>query len=148
MMSVHKRRFRTSGHKTISALMEGHDVDILKHAGHKVCLTWALKGACHSECEGHKSQVTCPRSVNQQITELLDDWGWKTPNHPGHSPGPNTIGPMLSLTECQKQQTALCARSSTPKATLKRPSRAALPHSPLLPYLLLSRISHKKISKR
>ena len=77
---VHKKRFRQSGHQTISALLEGHEgVEIPKHAGREACLTWALKGACHSECDRHASHVTYPRAANQQITELLDDCGVENP---------------------------------------------------------------------
>ena len=77
---VHKKRFRQNGHTTISALLEGHEgVEIPKHAGREACLTWALKGACHSECDRHASHVTYPRAVNQQITKLLDDCGVENP---------------------------------------------------------------------
>ena len=42
--------FASSGHSSISTMTQGHDVTISKHAGREVCLIWALKGQCASNC--------------------------------------------------------------------------------------------------
>ena len=38
------QRYRTSGHASITALMEGHSPTIPKHNSKPVCLAWVLKG--------------------------------------------------------------------------------------------------------
>ena len=50
-----RTRFANSGAATISALMNGHEVEIPKHAGNEVCLTWAIKGQCTRACHHSRS---------------------------------------------------------------------------------------------
>ena len=68
-------RYTESGHSTISALLQGHDVTVPKHNGNPVCLTWALKGECSSGCRRKNQHVRYSRGTNQAIHALLDACG-------------------------------------------------------------------------
>ena len=68
-------RFRDSGHSTISALMQGHDVTIPKHGNQQVCLTWALKGECSTGCRRQAQHVRYGRSTVQALHSMLDACG-------------------------------------------------------------------------
>ena len=68
-------RFRDCPHNSISAMLEGHDVNVPKHNGEAVCLTWALKGRCSASCKRKAQHVRYSRSVNQAIHSLMDSCG-------------------------------------------------------------------------
>ena len=76
---MHLRRFRDSGHTTISGLMEGHNVEVPKHAGSDVCLTWALKGECTTGCRRAPVHKRYSRATNQAISALLTECGVASP---------------------------------------------------------------------
>ena len=65
-------RFRNSGHQTIKAMMEGKNATIPKHQNKSVCLVWALKGECSSNCKRKDLHVRYPGSVNKAIHTFLD----------------------------------------------------------------------------
>ena len=69
------KRFRDSGHTTISSLMQGHEVAIPKHRGSEVCLTWALKGECGPTCKQAANHVRYPQPVVNEIGQLLTTCG-------------------------------------------------------------------------
>ncbi len=69
------RRFRDSGHANITAMMNGHEVQIPKHAGNEVCLTWALKGECSAACRRKNQHVAYSQATNRAIGALLTTCG-------------------------------------------------------------------------
>ena len=69
------RRFRDSGHATISDMMRGHSPTIPTHNGQEVCLAWALKGECTAACRRHGNHVRYGRNTNQEIHGLMDTCG-------------------------------------------------------------------------
>ena len=46
-----KSRYATSGFSSITAMTQGKDAPVPKHAGAPVCLSWALKGQCNTNCK-------------------------------------------------------------------------------------------------
>ena len=69
------RRFRSSGHPSISAMMQGHDAEIPKHSGKQVCLVWALKGECSASCKRKEQHVRYAPTTNKAIHSLMDACG-------------------------------------------------------------------------
>ena len=69
------KRFSESGHGTISAMVQGHDVEYPKHRDKPVCLSWALKGECNDNCKRSGNHVHYPTEVNKKIHELMDKCG-------------------------------------------------------------------------
>ena len=65
-------RFRASPFSAITSMLEGHDVEVPKHNGDPVCLTWALKGQCSGSCKRKTLHVRYSRATNQKLHELLD----------------------------------------------------------------------------
>ena len=65
-------RFRESGHPTIKAMMEGKGASIPKHQNKPVCLVWALKGECSSNCKRKDLHIRYPATVNKAIHSMLD----------------------------------------------------------------------------
>jgi hypothetical protein len=74
-----QKRFRESGHTTISSLLQGHDATIPKHRGNEICLTWALKGECGPTCKRAANHVRYPQTVNTEIGKLLTTCGVANP---------------------------------------------------------------------
>ena len=68
-------RFRDSEYSTITALMQGHDCTVPKHGSEEVCLSWALKGRCHSMCQRKDQHQRYSRDTIRAIHTLLDDCG-------------------------------------------------------------------------
>ena len=69
------RRFRDSGHTTISAMMNGHDVQVPKVNGKNVCLIWALKGECSSACKRAAQHTRYNASTVRAINNLMTRCG-------------------------------------------------------------------------
>jgi hypothetical protein len=65
-------RFRESGHPTIKAMMEGKNATIPKHQNKPVCLVWALKGKCSSNCKRKDMHIRYSTTVNKAIHSMLD----------------------------------------------------------------------------
>jgi hypothetical protein len=65
-------RFRESGHPTIKAMMEGKNATIPKHQNKPVCLVWALKGECASNCKRKDMHIQYSTTVNKAIHSMLD----------------------------------------------------------------------------
>ena len=74
-----KNRFANSGHSTISAMVNGHNVTVPKHGGEPVCLTWALRGRCTTGCRRKATHVTYSQSINQKLHQLMDVCGVANP---------------------------------------------------------------------
>jgi hypothetical protein len=65
-------RFRESGHPTIKAMMDRKNMTIPKHQNKPVCLVWALKGECSSNCKRKDMHIRCSATVNKAIHSMLD----------------------------------------------------------------------------
>ena len=65
-------RFRDSGHRTIKDMMEGKNATIPKHQNKPVCLVWALKRECSSNCKRKDMHIRYPATVNKAIHTFLD----------------------------------------------------------------------------
>jgi hypothetical protein len=68
-------RFRESGHPSIKVMMEGKNATIPKHQNKPVCLVWALKGECSSNCKRKDMHIRYPAPVNKAIHAMLDKCG-------------------------------------------------------------------------
>ena len=73
--SVLLTRFRDAGHPTITAMMEGKDVEIPKHGDKEVCLAWCLKGACNPGCKRKDAHVRYSQATVRKIHSFLDECG-------------------------------------------------------------------------
>ena len=73
------RRFRDSEFSNITAMMEGQNVEVPKHAGNDVCLTWALKGECSAACRRRSQHVRYSQATNRAIAALLTSCGVAEP---------------------------------------------------------------------
>ena len=69
------RRFSNSGHSTISAMIGGRTLDYPKHSGKAVCMSWALKGACNTNCKRVDQHVRYSAATNRAIGELMTQCG-------------------------------------------------------------------------
>ena len=68
-----QKRFSDSPHNAISAMLQGKTYTIPKHNNKEICLSWALKGSCHTNCRRKDSHVRYPESVTKKIHQLLTD---------------------------------------------------------------------------
>ena len=73
------QRFRDSEFTSISAMMQGHQCTVPKHGSEEVCLSWALKGRCNSQCQRHSQHQRYSRDTIRGIHTLLDDCGVANP---------------------------------------------------------------------
>ena len=65
------KRFKESGHATISSMVNGRDLDVPQHAGKDVCLVWALKGQCQANCKRKDAHVRYGRETLSKLHEFL-----------------------------------------------------------------------------
>jgi len=72
-------RFEASPHNRVSDMMSGHDVAIPKHGGKDVCLVWALKGQCSTNCSRKDQHVRYSRDTVAKIHTLMDECGVANP---------------------------------------------------------------------
>ena len=68
-------RSETSPFSSVTAMMEGHEVEIPKISGKEICLVWALKGKCSKSCKRKAQHKSYPHSVITQIHGLMDTCG-------------------------------------------------------------------------
>ena len=73
------RRFRESDFTTLSAMMDGKEVEIPKHNGKDVCLAWAIKGECSAGCRRAEQHVNYSRATLQKIGQLMTACGVPDP---------------------------------------------------------------------
>src|SRR5512137_726123 len=69
------KRFKEGNFASISAMMEGKDVTISKHANKDVCLVWALKGECSAGCKQKALHVCYSQATNRAIGEMMTKCG-------------------------------------------------------------------------
>jgi hypothetical protein len=72
-------RFKDSGHLTISAMIGGRPLEFPKQGGKSICMTWALKGACSSNCKRAAQHVRLSQTTITALHKLLDDCGVANP---------------------------------------------------------------------
>ena len=72
-------RFSGSGFQTISAMMQGHEVEVPKHGNKACCLVWAFKGQCSTNCKRKDQHVRYSRDTNTKLHKLLTDCGVANP---------------------------------------------------------------------
>ena len=72
-------RFRDCEHSTIAAMMDGKNAEIPKYRGKDVCLTWALKGSCSTNCKRADQHVRYPAAVNTALHGMLTTCGVANP---------------------------------------------------------------------
>jgi len=68
-------RFRDSGHATITSMMAGKGATVPQVDGKDICLSWALKGSCNSNCKRKEQHINYSRSVVQGLHALMDTCG-------------------------------------------------------------------------
>lgn len=69
------QRYADSGHSSIKAMAGDRNLAIPKHNGQPVCLMWALKGACNSNCKRKALHVNYGRATVSSIHEYLTSCG-------------------------------------------------------------------------
>ena len=74
-----KNRFANSGHSSITAMTNGHEIDVPNHGGKPVCLTWALRGRCSTGCRRKANHVTYSQATNKKLHLLMDTCGVANP---------------------------------------------------------------------
>ena len=74
------KRWRDCEHSSISAMMDGKNVTVPKHAGENVCLVWALKGECSENCKRKKQHVRYSANTVKAIGQLLTKCGVPDPS--------------------------------------------------------------------
>jgi hypothetical protein len=75
------RRFTDTGHRTIKAMTGDRTLTIPKQGGKEICLTWALKGACNSNCRRKDAHVTYNRDTIAKLHQLMTDCGVPSSDH-------------------------------------------------------------------
>lgn len=69
------QRFTDTGHQTIKAMTGDRQIAIPKHNGKEVCLTWAFKGACQSNCKRKALHVAYNRATISGLHEFMTACG-------------------------------------------------------------------------
>ena len=69
------RRFEESPHTKVSDMISGQEAQIPKHAGQDVCLVWALKGQCSTNCSRKAQHVRYSRDTVANIHRFMDACG-------------------------------------------------------------------------
>jgi hypothetical protein len=65
------QRFKDSGHRNISGMIGDRTVAFPKHNGKDVCLAWALKGSCMSNCKRATNHAKYGTATNRALHALL-----------------------------------------------------------------------------
>jgi hypothetical protein len=68
-------RFRDGGYANITAMVGSRTLTYPKQGAHTVCMSWALKGACNSNCRRAVSHVRYTAATNTAIHSFLDQCG-------------------------------------------------------------------------
>jgi hypothetical protein len=72
-------RFRDCGHSAISAMIGTHSVVYPKQGGKDICLAWALKGSCSSNCRRVAQHTRYNAATMAALHTLLDVCGVPSP---------------------------------------------------------------------
>ncbi len=73
------KRFKASGHKNISDMTKGHDVQAPTQGGQETCMTWACKGECNTNCKRAKMHIRYNRDTLKAYHGLMDTCGVANP---------------------------------------------------------------------
>jgi hypothetical protein len=68
-------RFKDSGHPTITAMVGNLQLEYPKQGGKPVCMAWALKGSCSSNCKRATQHVRYSLETVKALHKFLDDCG-------------------------------------------------------------------------
>ena len=68
-------RIKDSGHASIKSMIGNHNVTVPKVGGKEICLAWALRGACSSNCKRKDQHKQCSRDTVSKIHALMDTCG-------------------------------------------------------------------------
>lgn len=68
-------RYKDSGHPSITAMIGNRVLEVPKHSGKPICMTWALKGTCASNCKRKEQHVRYGGSTLTALHKFLDDCG-------------------------------------------------------------------------
>jgi hypothetical protein len=68
-------RFKDCGHASIKSMIGSHGVTVPKIAGKEICLAWALRGSCSSNCKRKDQHKQYSRDVVSKIHALMDTCG-------------------------------------------------------------------------
>ena len=68
-------RFKDCGHASIKSMIGNHNVTVPKVGGKEICLAWALRGACSSNCKRKDQHKQCSRDTVSKIHALMDACG-------------------------------------------------------------------------
>jgi hypothetical protein len=68
-------RYKSSGMNSITTMMGGRDLEFPKHNGSAVCMAWALKGSCSTNCKRSSQHVRYGQDTNKALHKFMDDCG-------------------------------------------------------------------------
>jgi hypothetical protein len=68
-------RYRDSDFSTLTSMVADHKDKIPKVAGKEVCLSWAFKGVCNTQCKRKSMHNRYSRETVQKLHELMDACG-------------------------------------------------------------------------
>ena len=68
-------RYKDSDFSTLTAMVADHKDKIPKVGGKEVCLSWAYKGVCNTQCKCKAMHNRYSRTTVQELHDLLDTCG-------------------------------------------------------------------------
>jgi hypothetical protein len=72
-------RYKDSGHLSITAMVGGRQLEYPKHANKPVCMAWALKGTCASNCKRAAQHVRYGAETVKALHKFMDECGVANP---------------------------------------------------------------------
>lgn len=74
-----RARFQGSGHTTISAMIGGRSLTYPSQGGKPVCMSWALKGSCNTNCKRAAQHVRYSQTTVTALHAFLTECGVANP---------------------------------------------------------------------
>jgi hypothetical protein len=68
-------RYKNSGMNSITTMVGGCSLEFPKHNGNPVCMAWALKGACSTNCKRSAQHVRYSQDTNKALHKFMDKCG-------------------------------------------------------------------------
>jgi hypothetical protein len=68
-------RYKASGMNSITTMMGGRDLEFPKHNGSPVCMAWALKGSCSTNCKRSAQHMRYSQDTNKALHKFMDECG-------------------------------------------------------------------------
>jgi hypothetical protein len=69
------QRYKDSGHASITAMVGGRSLEYPKHSNKPVCMAWAIKGACTTNCKRAAQHVRYSADTLKEVHKFMDDCG-------------------------------------------------------------------------